>query len=133
MRLMAPHSFQRRKAGLALLWRCCMVAPKRAPANHFDAKGIGDTDFASPHRLPGLQYLRKRSRKNSKIRTVCRMLEFLFLATRGESTVDNGRNHNPPQNSTIMITTMAITIASTTITLINTKASIILESLFLGA
>ena len=49
--------------------------------------------------------------------------------TRGENKpLDKGRDHNPPQNSPIEITTMTFTIAITTTMLINTKGSI-LESL----
>ena len=51
--------------------------------------------------------------------------------THGENkSRNNERNHNPPQNSPIKTTTMAITIATTTIMLTNTKGSI-LESLLL--
>ena len=53
----------------------------------------------------------------------------LYSGTRGENkSWDNGRNHNPPQNSPIKTTTMAIPIATTIIMLINTKGSILVPS-----
>jgi len=62
-----------------------------------------------------------RDERRVKLGAQCLFGYGTILAAR--ISLDNERNHNPPQNSAIMITIMAITIASTTVTPINTKAS----------